>query len=253
DRHQEREGEDAPIPVSIGADWHIACARWHVSEQVPAPVGEQRADNAGEAREQDAFREQLANEPSAVRPDGRANPHLFLTYDGAREHEVGDVGAGDEQYQTYHYHENGADQWHEFHEGRFRPAILLARDEDLRFLVFLRIFPCQMSGDNLYSRAGLRYRHAGLQPGHHLENRRGPIPQHSLAVRASLAQHRGRHKRPRRQLPLRAAERLRRHSDNGEGMAIDVDHFADGGRIPAEFTLPVGMRQYDDRIRARFL
>src|SRR5262249_27197445 len=47
DGHQEREGEDAPIPGTISADRHIACARGHVGEQIPAPVGEQRADNAG--------------------------------------------------------------------------------------------------------------------------------------------------------------------------------------------------------------
>src|SRR5262249_56195742 len=99
-------------------------ARGHEGEQVPTPVGEQRADGAGYDSEQDAFREQLANEPPAVRANGRANSHLPLTYDGAREHEVGDVGAGDEEYQTHHDHEDGADPGHKFPASRSRPPLL---------------------------------------------------------------------------------------------------------------------------------
>ena len=50
--------------------------------------------------EHDAFRYQLLDEPARRRADGAANGDLALAGRGPRQHQVGHIGAGDEQNQT---------------------------------------------------------------------------------------------------------------------------------------------------------
>ena len=52
-------------------------------------------------REHDAFDEQAADQPPAARAERGADAHLAAAHGRARQHQVGDVGAGDEQHQRH--------------------------------------------------------------------------------------------------------------------------------------------------------
>ena len=44
--------------------------------------------------------EQLSDEPQAARAERHANGHLAFSRDAARQHQIGDIRAGDEQHEN---------------------------------------------------------------------------------------------------------------------------------------------------------
>ncbi len=64
------------------------------------PAGKEEAEAAAGEREHDAFGEQLPNEPSPARADGEADGDLFPLLGRAREEQVGEIHAGQQQDQT---------------------------------------------------------------------------------------------------------------------------------------------------------
>ena len=58
------------------------------------------AERGSGGGQNDAFHERLAQEASARRLQGQADGHLALTSGGAGKHQVGEVGAGDEQHKS---------------------------------------------------------------------------------------------------------------------------------------------------------
>ncbi len=65
--------------------------------QAGPPTGEQHTDRCGAQRQQDAFRQQLAHDPSAFGAQRGANGELALARRGARQQQIGDISAGDDQ------------------------------------------------------------------------------------------------------------------------------------------------------------
>lgn len=71
----------------------------------PEP-GERCAQNAAETRDENTFRHDLANQPESRRSQSHADFDFPVSRVHAREHQVGDVGAGDHEYEAHHTHED---------------------------------------------------------------------------------------------------------------------------------------------------
>jgi hypothetical protein len=74
-------------------------------DQASPPPGEQQADRGAAQRQQDAFRQQLAHDASAVGAQRGANGELTPSSRGARQQQIGDVGAGDDQHEPDRAHQ----------------------------------------------------------------------------------------------------------------------------------------------------
>ena len=65
-----------------------------------------KARRATKQREQDAFGEGLPHEPRRSRPQRHAQRGLPPPLHAANEHEIGDVGADDEQHKSGNHHQD---------------------------------------------------------------------------------------------------------------------------------------------------
>ena len=63
--------------------------------------GDTEPCDGADQRQEHAFGEQLTNQVAARRTDRRADRHLARAGDRAREHQVRDVGAGNQQDEAY--------------------------------------------------------------------------------------------------------------------------------------------------------
>ena len=70
-------------------------------ERRDRPPLEQQAEDRADGRQQQAFGEQLANQAPAAGAERRADGDFTITPGGARQQEVRDVGAGDEQHDQH--------------------------------------------------------------------------------------------------------------------------------------------------------
>ena len=68
--------------------------------------GERESGHAAGSREQQALGEQLPEHAPAARADGEADGDLLLPRRGARRQQAGEVGAGDQQHQSDHAHQD---------------------------------------------------------------------------------------------------------------------------------------------------
>ena len=85
------EGEDAPVERRH--------ADRSARQQLLAPVADEDAERAAHRREQQALGQQLANQTPARRAERQPDRDLLLPRRRAREQQVGDVGADDQQHQ----------------------------------------------------------------------------------------------------------------------------------------------------------
>ena len=74
-------------------------------DEVERPAGDEHAGRAAEHREQARLDEQLRDELQPARAERQADRHLVGAPGGAREEQVGDVGAGDEEDERGHAEE----------------------------------------------------------------------------------------------------------------------------------------------------
>ena len=65
-----------------------------------AEGGEAKAEKAAGGAEEEAFNEQLAHHAPAGGAEGGTDGHLALAIEGAAQHHVGDIGAGNEQHKA---------------------------------------------------------------------------------------------------------------------------------------------------------
>ena len=71
-----------------------------------AREGNEQADKATNTAQEDAFGENLAEDAAASRSEGHAHGHIAALRSGAGQHQVGDVGAGDQQYYRRENHQH---------------------------------------------------------------------------------------------------------------------------------------------------
>ena len=183
-------------------------------EPLNAQVSEAQPRDAADHGEQHALDEQLPDDPPPARTERDANRDFARPVGGARELQVGDVGAGDEQ--------DEGDRAHQRPEHRLD---LRADDEveerrDLRgeVLVAVLVLIRQLRGDVLHLAAGLLERDAVGQAavGHE-----GP----PLARQPEYGRPLG-HRHPDLALE-RPFEAVGHHADDRRGNRVDADRFAD--------------------------
>ena len=93
-------GEEQHSPVGDDGEMDGVLAGVERRDEQPAEGLRQRdAERCSAEREQAAFDEQLPQHAAARCAEGHADGHLTLPRAGAGEHQVGEVGAGDEQHQ----------------------------------------------------------------------------------------------------------------------------------------------------------
>src|SRR5213596_50769 len=71
-----------------------------------APEGQEQSQNTTQRRQKSAFRQQLTNQTHAPSPDGQAHGDLLLPRRRARQQQIGNVGAGNQQNQSNHSHQD---------------------------------------------------------------------------------------------------------------------------------------------------
>ena len=102
ERHAEgqrqAESENAPVRRESQAR-RIVRRIDHADDERRGPPGEERADGGGQQRQPGAFHQDQLHQAPASRADGDAQRHLARARRGLRGHQVGHVGAGDQQHQ----------------------------------------------------------------------------------------------------------------------------------------------------------
>jgi hypothetical protein len=96
-RQRQRERDDA----AIEADGETVCCiiQTEQADQLYAPLRNDQSGDAAGQREHQALDQKLAREPAAPGAERGADRQLFLPGRDARQHEIGDVGAGDQQHE----------------------------------------------------------------------------------------------------------------------------------------------------------
>ena len=84
----------------------VAAVGDHAQKEAVGDRGQRDAERAAGEGENKAFGEQLANDAGASRSESLADGEFAGARGGAGEQQVGDVGAGDEQYQCHDRHED---------------------------------------------------------------------------------------------------------------------------------------------------
>ena len=106
-------------------------------ERAETGKGDSDADGAADQREQDSLGQELSKDPPATRAECGPDGELTLTRFGARQQEVGEIGAGDEQHEpdrTLQHPQRLADAADHvvLQPVEPQPMILLVRDVRLR-------------------------------------------------------------------------------------------------------------------------
>ena len=156
-RKREKKG------LAVDAD--VAQARNAFRAEHVNPVDtENREDNSQRAaakREQDTFREQLANDAASTGAQGCAHGDFFAASDGAREQEICDVGACDQENER-----DGAEQNYQGAAGVADYLLLQRHDSEGETAIgriFLRVILAEAGGERVHFGLGLRDGDAGLE------------------------------------------------------------------------------------------
>ena len=220
------------------------------------------AEHTARRGEQHAFDEQLLDETSAARAERETHRHLALTAGAARQQQVRDIGAGDQQHARGNRHQDPQGT-------RQRPAQTgsaprrrldhdLALDEAIahrlrrvRERAFLDLEFEPRAIERLQRGLRLFGRHAGLQPGEDADPAVARIVERVVPARRQLRLHHHRHVDLRRDAQLDALEPFARDTDDGVRVRVDDHGLADHRRIGGEAAAPVRVTQHGDRMSVR--
>src|SRR5688500_4016113 len=113
-------------------------------------MGHEQAESAAEESQEDAFGEQLADEPGAASSEGGANGDFFLTDSRASEQEVGDIGAGNQ-----HDEADGAEEGPKGARGITDDVFEEGIDPDADLGVGIGVLLLEPHGNRVHLSAGL--------------------------------------------------------------------------------------------------
>ena len=162
---------------------HGNVAAWREpGQRLSCPPREHETGDAGERGQHEPFHHLEPEETGAARAERGADDEVALPADRSREHQVGDVGARDEQHQRHHRGEHRSEHGQVVREAGIRTGTVLRDDQRPRALVLGRVRGGEPFGDDLHlgarpasvfpgARRPIR-RHAGT-PGSHGSDRRG--------------------------------------------------------------------------------
>ena len=228
--------------------------RQYLQQHAAGPPRHDQPKDRATAGEQQALDEALAHDRSAARPERQTNGHLLLACGAAREQQVRNVGAGDEQHEPDHPHQ---------HENRRRElisqigsslltgpeeqalgkkALLEGRREPLTELHFLFI---DLAIDHVHRGFGLRHVNARFQPRQQREPPTAPILEVVPRWR-HLCFHHDRHHDVRRFADDDSRESGLYNADDRHRVAVQIDCPVEDARVAGEATHPIVVAQYDD-------
>ena len=142
DAQRERKDEHSRIEMNVGNARKIRGSKG--KQRIQSPAREQHAGQAAAEREENAFSQELADEPGPAGAKCGADRNLAVPRGRAREKEVGDIGAGDEQHAA-----DRAEQGVE-HSADIAHAVILQRHhEDAPAFVRIGILRRQLRGQDL--------------------------------------------------------------------------------------------------------
>ncbi len=229
-----------------------------LEQEVCAPGGNGKSGDRPQDREQHALDQELLDDAPARGPEREADRHLTLSRACAREEEIRDVRAGDQQ----HARDDG--RQHQERRGQLPPeigpAVASLRDRDRAFQEVvpggrrglrerrLSNLHLQLRGvEGLESGSGLFRRDARTQPRKDVEPARAAI-RNAFRQRRQAARHHHRHEDLRRLALVDAVEALLRDAHDRHRQIADDERLADDGRIARKAALPVGMAQHRQRV-----
>ena len=236
-RDADRERDDGAVHP------HFAEARdaerLETGQRVAAPGRDEKPRHRADHRQQQAFRQQLADEPPAAGAERRPHRELALARGRACEQQVGDVRARDEQHEA-----DGAQQQQQRGPRVFDDVAVQRGDRELEVSVVLRVRLLEAFRDVLnVSRRGVTA-HAVLHAADHVEEPRAAVV---YAERLIVGEWHP-------ELALgRVRQRRRHHADDRVGDAVQPDRLPDDVRVPAEALHPEAVTEQDDVVFARLV
>ena len=228
---------DAPAHAPVDVVGHRVLGRNRRGEPLETDVRKPHADRHAGDREEHALGEELSGNAPAPCTERGPDGDLPLPDGGARQQEVGHVGARDEQHERDRPHHREHDE----------PNILghqhVSETDcgDTPSLV-LEVGHRQPRGRARKVRAGIIQGGAWRQPGDHVEK---PL------VASGGVLHGG--KRHPELRELGKLKRSRHDAHDGVGQPVDGDRSADDGRIGQVAPLPHAVSEEDDARRARLV
>ncbi len=224
-RDRDRVGDDQTVETDLAEQRDVRGLGRH--EGARRPGGEDEADTRAREPQHERLGQQLPEEPGARGAEGGAQRELLLARRGAREEQVGHVGAGDEEHE--------ADGTQEDEQGPSHVAdheIVEADRREGQRRVRLGKGRLQSTPDALQIGEDLRQRHARAGAADH-----GQV---LVAARRCGRGVEGRAVLERRVHVSRRGEVSppREHTDDRVRIAAHFHHPSDRGQVAAELALP---------------
>src|SRR5215475_8981510 len=219
------------------------------------PPCEQQTERAADRGQQAALSKELANQPEASRAKRQPDGHFPLSRRRARQHQVGDVGAGDEQRQSHNPHQDAK----RFGKpvAHFRETLAASDQSDLCVantgpLAHIARLGLDLSEPRIERRLSLLFAHAGLEP------RNDSYPTDIRLIEVGLSPpelwlHHQRRPNVGRSSYGLSKKFGRRHTDDCERLSLQRNILADDRRISGESPPPETVAQRRHRMRARLL
>ena len=221
---------------------NLAGSRQHSGQEresrLRAGDGEQKSDGSARTGEKRALREKLADHAPLARPQRRANGELARPADGAREQEVRDVRARDQQQKTDRGEQHQQEGPHIADDVLFH-----GHERDPEILVGHRIGRREIAGDGVHLGLRLRESHARFQAADCVRaDVDGAIAKRDVVPPADGGV----------DVPLRSIEREVRgdHPHHGIWRAVEHDHTPQHGGGRPEPALPEPAAEQDGRSSA---
>jgi hypothetical protein len=247
ERQPGHDGERRGHPEHDDVDPHLLDAR-HArrqrrQERLQPEVAEQHAGDGAQQRQQHALGQQLAQHARAAGPEREPHGDLALPVGGAREQQVRDVRARDQQHEG-----DRAQQQHQRGAHVADHGLVQRLDRHALLGVRVRVLLGEPRGDRLDVGARLLHVDAGLQAAHHVDA--GVVAAVVLAADLVLQ---SQQRREDLGVPPAGVHRLRHHPDHRERVAAQDQRLANHLRIPSEAPLPEAFAQERDAGRAGLL
>ena len=180
-------------------------------------------------RKQDAFREQLSQQPAAAGAHRQADSDLPLPRRGARQQQVRDVRAGHQQHEADHHHQDSHQAGRRRLGAGEQPARGVEGDGTLVFLLVLAIGVVNSLLYNVDRRHRLRATHTGPQTG--VEDQPRSVPSGARLVLGEVGHnlfgHRQWHPELRHEAAVRAREAGRSHTHHRIALSVQDHRAAD--------------------------
>ncbi len=234
DREEQHRDVDSDLPGPRHG------RRAHADEQGHGPVGEQHSDERASEGQEPALEQQLSHEEPRAGAERPADRQLLAPGGRPHQHQVREVGAGDQQQQRH-----GRRQ-HPQRPAEAAGELLAVGSDQHAFLprVAARELLLEPPADAVELGRHLLAARARAGARDHADEVGG------LAVVAPRVLVRG--ERDRKVDVADGEQELRgHHADHGEGLAVQRERAADHLGVAAEAALPESVRQHHDLLVAR--